>query len=108
MNKLNHLRSERGQALIQFALMFMGLLAFVALAIEAGNVYGVRRQLQNAADASALAATAGVSAVHHDLLVLRALGHRVEPMMALLQEVRGAWRQLHWGLEPRPPRIWAA
>jgi Flp pilus assembly protein TadG len=56
MNKLNHLRSERGQALIQFALMFMGLLAFVALAIEAGNVYGVRRQLQNAADASALAA----------------------------------------------------
>ncbi len=56
MNKLNHLRSERGQALIQFALMFMGLLAFVALAIEAGNVYAVRRQLQNAADASALAA----------------------------------------------------
>jgi hypothetical protein len=31
-------------------------LAFVALAIEAGNVYGVRRQLQNAADAGALAA----------------------------------------------------
>lgn len=56
MNKLNHLRSERGQALIQFALMFLALLAFVALAIEAGNVYGVRRQLQNAADAGALAA----------------------------------------------------
>ncbi len=56
MNKLNHLRSERGQALIQFTLMFLGLLAFVALAIEAGNVYGVRRQLQNAADAGALAA----------------------------------------------------
>lgn len=56
MNKLTLLRSERGQALIQFTLMFLGLLAFVALAIEAGNVYGVRRQLQNAADAGALAA----------------------------------------------------
>lgn len=56
MSKLNHLRSERGQALIQFTLMFLGLLAFVALAIEAGNVYSVRRQMQNAADAGALAA----------------------------------------------------
>jgi Flp pilus assembly protein TadG len=56
MSKLNHLRSERGQALIQFTLMFLGLLAFVALAIEAGNLYSVRRQMQNAADAGALAA----------------------------------------------------
>lgn len=57
-------------------------------------------------DASPLAATAGVSAPHANLLVLRALGHRVEPVMALLQAVRGAWRQLHWGLQPHPPRVW--
>ena len=55
---------------------------------------------------SPLAATAGVSAPHPSLLVLRALGDRVEPVMALLQAVRGAWRRLHWGLEPHPPRVW--
>jgi len=57
-------------------------------------------------DASGVAGTAGVSAVHPGLLVLRALGHRVEPVMALLQAVRGAWRQLHWGLAAHPPRVW--
>ncbi|MDH4390540.1 MAG: urease accessory protein UreD [Aquabacterium sp.] len=57
-------------------------------------------------DASALPTTAGVSAPHPSLLVLRALGHRVEPVMALLQAVRGAWRQLHWGLGAHPPRVW--
>ena len=55
---------------------------------------------------SALPATAGVSATAESLLVLRALGHRVEPVMALLQAVWGAWRQLHWGLPPCPPRVW--
>lgn len=55
---------------------------------------------------SAIPGTAGVSAPHPSLLVLRALGHRVEPVMALLQAVRGAWRRLHWGLEPNPPRLW--
>ena len=57
-------------------------------------------------DASALPTTAGVSAPHPSLLVLRALGPRVEPVMALLQAVRGAWRQLHWGLAAHPPRVW--
>ncbi len=56
--------------------------------------------------ASALPTTAGISAPHPRLLVLRALGHRVEPVMALLQAVRAAWRQLHWGLAANPPRVW--
>lgn len=55
---------------------------------------------------SDLPTTAGVSALHPSLLVLRALGHRVEPVMTLLQAVRGAWRQIHWGLAPNPPRLW--
>ncbi len=57
-------------------------------------------------DSSAVSTTAGVSATAPSLLVLRALGHRVEPVMALLQQVWGAWRQLHWGLAPCPPRVW--
>ena len=55
---------------------------------------------------SALPLTAGVSAPHPSLLVLRALGHRVEPVMALLQAVWAAWRQQHWGLKPCAPRVW--
>ena len=47
MNTQTHLRNEHGQVLIQFAIMFMAVLAFVALAIEAGNVYSERRLLQN-------------------------------------------------------------
>jgi urease accessory protein len=40
------------------------------------------------------------------LLVLRALAHRVEPAMALLQAVWAAWRQAHWGLAACAPRVW--
>ena len=57
-------------------------------------------------DASALPGTAGVTAPDESLLVLRALGHRVEPVMALLQAVWAGWRRLHWGLEPCAPRVW--
>lgn len=57
-------------------------------------------------DSSALPATAGVTALDGRLLVLRALGHRVEPVMALLQAVWAGWRCLHWGLAPCAPRVW--
>ena len=48
--------SEDGQVLIQVALMLVVLLTFVGLAIDGGLVYAERRQMQNAADAAALAA----------------------------------------------------
>lgn len=57
-------------------------------------------------EAGSLAGTAGVSATHPSLLVLRVLGPQVEPVMALLQAVWASWRQLHWGLAPCPPRVW--
>ncbi len=57
-------------------------------------------------DSSALPTTAGVTALDERLLVLRALGHRVEPVMALLQAVWAGWRQQHWGLAPCAPRVW--
>lgn len=46
---------EEGQAIIQVTLSLLVLIAFVALAVEAGNTYSQRRQMQNAADAGALA-----------------------------------------------------
>ena len=50
------LLKDDGQSIIQFALVIVMLLAFVSLAVDAGNVFSVRRKLQNAADAAALAA----------------------------------------------------
>ncbi len=47
--------SEEGQVLIQVTLMLVVLLTFVGLAIDGGLVYAERRQMQNAADAAALA-----------------------------------------------------
>lgn len=45
---------ELGQSAILFALMIIGLIAFVGLAVDGGNVLNIRRVTQNAADASAL------------------------------------------------------
>jgi urease accessory protein len=53
-----------------------------------------------------LARHAGATAVHERVVVLRVLAERVEPAMALLAAVRGAWRSLAWGLAPNPPRVW--
>jgi len=49
------LHRERGQTLVVVAVMIVILVAFLGLVIDGGNVYAQRRQLQNAADAAALA-----------------------------------------------------
>ena len=49
--------AERGQALILIALAAIGLVAITALAIDGSAKYSDRRHAQNAADASALAAS---------------------------------------------------
>jgi hypothetical protein len=49
--------SERGQAMILIVIGFIIILGFVGLAIDGGQVYSDRRHAQNAADASALAAS---------------------------------------------------
>jgi urease accessory protein len=56
--------------------------------------------------ASPLAASAGCTQAQPGLVLLRVLAARVEPAMALLQAVRGCWRERAWGLPPVAPRIW--
>ncbi len=58
------MRKDDGQSLIQFALIVITLLAFVALAVDGGNAFSVRRKMQNAADASALAAAREICLGH--------------------------------------------
>jgi uncharacterized membrane protein len=50
------MRNERGAITIHVALALMGVLAFAAMVIDQGVFYVSRRQVQNAADAGALAA----------------------------------------------------
>ncbi len=59
------------------------------------------------AQAHALSATCGITSPHTQVIVLRVLAHHTEQAMDLCKQVRGAWRELAWGLPNVPPRIWA-
>ena len=56
--------------------------------------------------AHALAATAGATAPQPDVVALRVLAPRVEPMFELLTRVWRAWRMLAWAREACVPRVW--
>lgn len=53
-----------------------------------------------------LATTAGATCPHAEVVVLRVLGPRVEPVMQLLTRVWARWRAEAWQIEPVPPRVW--
>ena len=56
--------------------------------------------------ASELAATAGATSSHANLVVLRVLAPRVEPAIDLLTRVWAQWRQQAWALAACAPRVW--
>ena len=62
--------------------------------------------VRSVVDDDPLRASAGASAPHDRVFVLRVLAPRVEPAFALLQRARAAWRQVAWGLEAQPSRLW--
>jgi len=53
-----------------------------------------------------LCATSGSTSAHDQVVVLRALAPRVEPLMDLLVSVWGQWRTLAWEVPPCPSRLW--
>jgi urease accessory protein len=55
----------------------------------------------------ALSATCGITSPHAQVIVLRVLANHTEEALDLCKQVRGAWRELAWGLPNVPPRIWA-
>jgi urease accessory protein len=59
-----------------------------------------------ATEGDALQRSAGATAVHDDVVVLRVLAPRVEPAMALLVRVWAAWREAAWQLPATVPRVW--
>ncbi len=56
--------------------------------------------------AHALQAKTGATSPHGQVLLLRALAPRVEPLMHLFSSVWAAWRIGAWGLPACPPRVW--
>ncbi len=56
--------------------------------------------------ADALRATAGATSPHDEIVLLRVLAPRVEPVQKLLNAVWAAWRPLAWELPACTPRIW--
>lgn len=67
---------------------------------------GLLAAAREAAEAHPLKATAGCTAPHGEVVVLRVLAHRVEPAMNLLTQVWQRWRELAWSLPATPPRVW--
>ena len=53
---MKSIKSERGQALVIFALAAIGLFGIVALAIDGSAKFSDRRHAQNAADTAAMTA----------------------------------------------------
>lgn len=49
---------------------------------------------------------AGVTCLHQRVVILRAVAHRIEPLMTLAQSVRARWRKLAWQLDDVRPRVW--
>jgi urease accessory protein len=59
------------------------------------------------AELHALKPTCGITSPHAQVIVLRVLAYHTEEALDLCKKVRGAWRELAWGLPNVPPRIWA-
>jgi urease accessory protein len=58
------------------------------------------------AASSELAAMAGATAIDPRLVLLRVLAPRIEPLFALMSQVRAAWRQHAWQMQAATPRVW--
>jgi hypothetical protein len=56
--------NESGQSLLIFAVFLIGVLGMLALVLDGGSIYLVRRRMQNAADAGALAAARELALEH--------------------------------------------
>ena len=57
-------------------------------------------------EVNALQCSAGATATHDGIVVLRVLAPRVEPLMNLLTAVWARWREAAWQLPACVPRVW--
>lgn len=99
--------------LLQSPLGFAGRRCLASIFFVAGA--GIARARRDAAlesaraliEAHPLAASAGATSPHPEVVVVRALAPVVEPAMQLLRQIWLAWRRELWSLPGQLPRIWA-
>lgn len=85
----------------------LGTLWFAAgSALPAARRDGLLAAARDAAAGDALQASAGATAAHDSVVVLRVLAPRVEPALTLLTRAWAAWRDLAWQLPACTPRVW--
>ena len=85
----------------------MGTLWFAAgSALPAARRDALLAAARDAIEGDPLQRSAGATAVHDGVIVLRVLAPRVEPAVALLGRVWAAWRREAWRLTATPPRVW--
>jgi urease accessory protein len=85
----------------------LGLLWFGAgSAIAAPQRDALLDAVRGVCAAHPLCASAGSTSPHAQVVLLRALAPRVEPVLQLFAQVWAAWRPLAWGLPACAPRVW--
>ena len=85
----------------------LGTLWFAAgSALPAARREALLASARSAAEGHALQRSAGATATHDGIVVLRVLAPRVEPLMGLLMAVWAGWRVAAWQLPACAPRVW--
>jgi Urease accessory protein UreH len=90
-----------------------GHTALATLFFAAGSPLAAQRRealldvARQAADEAQGSVLFGVTAPHAQIVALRVLGHRIEPVAALCRAVWAAWRQTGWGVGACAPRVWS-
>ena len=85
----------------------MGTMWFAAgSALAAQRRDSLLAAARTAVEGHALQRTAGATAAHDSVVVLRVLAPRVEPLMNLMTAVWGRWREATWQLPACVPRVW--
>lgn len=75
MFKQETLKSKKGITIVLVAIMLTVLLGFVALAVDVGNLMASRNELQNVADAAALAGAGYMGSVYKNLNLSQQSSH---------------------------------
>jgi urease accessory protein len=75
-------------------------------ALEPSKRQALLDAARQASAAHSLHATTGSTSPHAQVVLLRALAPRVEPLMQLFGAVWALWRPLAWGLPACSPRVW--
>ena len=102
-------QADRTRRLLASPLGWVGRPVLGTLWFAAGAPLEERRRerlLEAARAALPEALAGGATAPHSNVVVVRALAHRVEPLAEGLAAVRAAWRRAAWDLEGTLPRVW--